>query len=193
MAPAYDWLFGPSFANGRKAAVETLAVRPGERTLEVGIGTGLSLPRWPRDAEVVGIDVSPDMLKRAQRIKARHQLDHVQLHLMDAQATSFPDDHFDAIAAMYVVSVVPDLDALLTEMRRVCRPGGRIVIVNHFAKTVGPLRWLERGLEKYAPLLGFNTALPLQRVTETKGLRVRAVSPVNLAGYWTLVSAENVK
>lgn len=192
MAPAYDWIFGLSFAAGRRAAIKAVDLQPGERVLEVGVGTGLSLRRWPRTAEVVGIDLSPHMLARAERAKARRGLHHVHLHLMDAQATTFPDNHFDAVAAMYVASVVPDLDALLAEMRRVCRPKGRIVIVNHFSKT-GPMRWLERATERYAGLMGFNPSLNLSQVTEAPGLRVQSVEPVNLGGYWTLVCAENIK
>src|SRR5438552_10639329 len=126
MAPFYDWMFGACFEPGRRRAVDTLAPTAGQHILEVGVGTGLALRHWPARARVTGIDLSPDMLMRAEQARRRHQLDHVTLRVLDAQDTDFPDNHFDGIAAMYVVSVVPDLPALLREMRRICRPGGRI-------------------------------------------------------------------
>lgn len=193
MAPFYDWMFGACFEPGRRRAVDTLAPTAGQHILEVGVGTGLALRRWPVHARITGIDLSPDMLTRAERARRRHQLDHVTLRVLDAQDTDFPDNHFDGIAAMYVVSVVPDLPALLREMRRICRPGGRIAIVNHFAQTRPLARWIERTAAAHAGFLGFNAALPLEAVTSAAGLRVRLVRRVNWAGYWTLVVAENDK
>jgi phosphatidylethanolamine/phosphatidyl-N-methylethanolamine N-methyltransferase len=192
-APVYDELFGACFKPGQLGAVEALASQPGEKILEVGVGTGLALPFWHRQAAVTGIDISERMLQRAARLCARRRLDHVQLRVLDAQATDYPDNHFDKIAAMYVVSVVPNVPALLAEMRRICKPGGRIVIVNHFAHRHPVIGWGERILARHAALLGFNSALPLETVTHAEGLQVRQVRPVNWGGYWTLIEAENVK
>jgi phosphatidylethanolamine/phosphatidyl-N-methylethanolamine N-methyltransferase len=193
MAPVYDWVFGACFAQGRRNVIATLSRVPGRRVLEVGVGTGLSLRHWPRNFEITGIDLSPDMLRRAELARRRHRLHNVTLQLMDAQAMEFPDDSFDKVAAMYVVSVVPDLHALLREMRRVCRPGGRICIVNHFEHRNGLVRRFERKLSRHASFLGFDAALPLRRVTETDGLRILDVRPANWGDYWSLIEAENVK
>jgi len=193
MAPVYDWVFGPILERGRRSAVRALDALPGERVLEVGVGTGLSLPHWPASARVTGIDLSSSMLLRAERRRRRRNLAHVELSEMDAQAMTFPDDHFDKVAAMYVVSVADNLDALLGEMLRVCKPGGRIAIVNHFANGHARLRRGERALAGYAGVLGFNTAIPLERVVRAKGLAVLEVGPANWLDYWTLIVAKPIK
>lgn len=123
-APGYDFYFGALLQPGRRAVVEGMRCRPGERILEVGLGTGLSLPLYPRTVRVVGTDVSPHMLARAHTQKSRRRLDHVELHCMDAERMTFDDDSFDKVVAMYVVSVAPDPKRLLEEMRRVCRHWG---------------------------------------------------------------------
>lgn len=192
-APIYNLVFGPCFEPGRRRAVAALDSQPGERILEVGVGTGLALRHWDPRAHVVGIDLSPQMLAHAERIRRRHDWRHIRLEVMDAQATTFPDSSFDKVAAMYVVSAAPDPDALLREIRRVCKPGGRIVIVNHFEQPKAGLPALERFLARYAGLIGFNASLPLTRVTRAPGLAIRRVQPANWAGYWTLVEAENLK
>jgi len=192
-APVYDGIFGACFRHGQRRAVEVLRSAPGDRILEVGVGTGLALPFWHRDARITGIDISDRMLRRAENVRHRRGLRHVELRLMDAQAMDFPDNHFDKIAAMYVVSVVPSLPALLAEMRRVCKPGGRLAIVNHFAHPRPLVRRAEQILGRYAGLLGFHTAMDEETVTRAPGLRVLRTEPVNWGGYWTLIEAENVK
>lgn len=192
-APVYDEIFGACFKPGQRRAVEVLASGPGDRILEVGVGTGLALPLWHPQAQITGIDISERMLQRAGRLCKRRRLDHVQLRVLDAQATDYPDNHFDKIAAMYVVSVVPSAPALLAEMRRICKPGGRIAIVNHFAHPHPLVARGERLLADYAALLGFHTAMPVATVTQAPGLRILREEPVNWGGYWTLLEAENVK
>jgi phosphatidylethanolamine/phosphatidyl-N-methylethanolamine N-methyltransferase len=193
MAPIYDWVFDACFAHGRRQAIAALSRGEGRRVLEVGVGTGLSLRQWPRDFSVTGIDLSAEMLQRAEKARQRFQLTNVTLKVMDAQAMEFPDDSFDSVAAMYVVSVAPDLSALLREMRRVCRPGGAICIVNHFEHENRMLRWFEESLSGYAGVLGFDSALPISRITELDGFRVQSIRPVNWGGFWSLIVAENVK
>src|SRR5690625_4872789 len=131
LAKRYDSLFGPIFEPGRELSIAKMACRPGDHVLEVGVGTGLSLPHYPQGVTVDGIDLSPDMLERArQRVNGSGE--RIKLQVMDAQALAFDDDSFYKVVAMYVASVVPDPNRMITEMKRVCRAGGDLFIVNHF-------------------------------------------------------------
>jgi phosphatidylethanolamine/phosphatidyl-N-methylethanolamine N-methyltransferase len=190
MAPVYDALFGWSLQLGRRQAMQRLSVKPGQATLEVGVGTGLALPLWPAHANVTGIDACPEMLARAEQLRQRRHLDHVTLLTMDAQNLAFPDNHFDGLAALYVVSVVPDPAALLRELVRVGRPGARVVIVNHFAHQRGWVRTLERAFAGATRWAGWDLELSSAVVHTTPGLRVLKESPANWLGYWTLIEAE---
>ena len=193
-AGSYDIVFGPIFHPGRKAAVRLANDRPGQRILEVGVGTGLSLPYFRDDARVVGIDVSKEMLARARERVHRRGLAQVEMLLeMDAEAMSFADDSFDAVVALYVASVVPNPARLAAEIRRVCRPGGTIVIVNHFTSGSRVVRWLERCLTPLAGKIGFHADFPLDRFLATSRLTVREIRPSNLFGYWKLLRCVNEK
>src|SRR5436305_4930328 len=131
-AGVYDAVFGPVLQPGRKAVMQALGLRPGDRVLEVGVGTGLSLPLYPRDVRITGIDVSREMLEKAKRRVARHHLANVEALLeMDAERMSFADASFDKVVAMYVVSVVERPAQLLAALHRACRPHGEIFRVNH--------------------------------------------------------------
>ncbi len=189
-APAYDFLFGPILHPGRKEAVALVNDRPRQRILEVGVGTGLSLPYYRRDATVTGIDVSPEMLAKARRRVAARGMDaRVSLVEMDAQAMPLEDNSFDGVLALYVASVVPDPVRFGAELRRVCVAGGRIVILNHFSSAHPVLRRIERGLARYARRLGFEPDFPLDRFVEATGLDVREVT----RGYWKLLRCVNSK
>ena len=128
----YDIIFKHIFSEGRDVGSRMLEVKPGENLLEVGIGTGLSLPLYPRHCRIMGIDISPKMLEKASEKVTEHRLTNIQLELMDAQNMSFPDNSFDCVTACYVVSAAPDPLKVVSEIRRVCKPGGRIVFINHF-------------------------------------------------------------
>lgn len=192
-APGYDFYFGALLQPGRRAVVEGMRCRPGERILEVGLGTGLSLPLYPRAVRVVGIDVSPHMLARAHAQKARRRLDHVELHCMDAERMTFDDDSFDKVVAMYVVSVAPDPKRLLQEMRRVCRHDGDLYIVNHFRHPNPVVGMLERVVAPFSSLMGFHPDFSFEDFVERTGLDVAEKIPVNLLGYWTLLRSRNSK
>src|SRR2546427_11402864 len=131
-ARAYDHIFGKIFHDGREHAVRLLNLSPGESVLEVGVGTGLALPCYPRTCEVVGIDLSAGMLARCRQRVRELGLAHVTLQRMDASAMEFPDDSFDAVMAAYVVTAVPDYPMVMQEMVRGCNPGGGIILSNHF-------------------------------------------------------------
>jgi phosphatidylethanolamine/phosphatidyl-N-methylethanolamine N-methyltransferase len=191
---SYDLVFGPVFHPGRKDAVRIANDRPGQRILEVGVGTGLSLPHFRRDARVTGIDVSAEMLAKARRRVERQKLAQVEaLLLMDAERMSFEDNAFDAVLALYVASVVPDPARLAAEMRRVCKPGGTIVIVNHFASENALMRFVEKRLAPLAGKIGFHADFPLDRFLAMSGLQVRETRPSNLFGYWKLLRCVNAK
>ena len=191
---SYDLVFGPVFHPGRKAAVRLANDRPGQRILEVGVGTGLSLPHFRSDARVTGIDVSAEMLAKAQRRVGRLKLAQVEaLMLMDAERMSFADDSFDAVLALYVASVVPNPARFGAEMRRVCKPGGTIVVVNHFTSRNPAMRFVEKRLAPLAGKIGFHADFPLDRFLAQSGLQVREMRPSNLFGYWKLLRCVNAK
>jgi phosphatidylethanolamine/phosphatidyl-N-methylethanolamine N-methyltransferase len=152
LAPVYDLVYGIGLQHGRRAAMARLGPRAGERILEVGVGTGLSAVRYPSTCRVAAIDLSAPMLRRARARLARHRIEHVSLTLMDAASLAFADGSFDAVYAPYVVNVVPDPVRVASEMLRVCRTGGRLVLLNHFAGTSKP-----RGVSRFVGLLAART------------------------------------
>ncbi len=190
-AGIYDVVFGPIFEPGRRRMVERMACKPGESVLEIGVGTGLSLRYYPEDTRVTGIDLSRDMLARAATRVSRAGWDNVSLIHMDAQQLAFDDDSFDKVAVLYVASVVPDPDAMMREIRRVCRPGGDIYVVNHFSQQGHGLHWLENLASPFAKLIGFRPLFPLADFVTLTGLPLLETLPVNAFGYWKLLHLRN--
>ncbi len=159
-APVYDLAFTLVMAPGRRAAVAA-AQRRGGLILDVGVGTGLELPMFNSGVKLVGVDLSEPMLRRAQDRVARKSLVQVAgLCVMDATRLAFASDHFDAVVAPYVLTVVPDPAATLDELARVVKPGGEIVLVNHVAAESGPIAWIERWLGKKSASLGWRPEFP---------------------------------
>lgn len=188
----YDLVFGAVFHPGRNTAIEHLHCRPGERILEVGVGTGLSLGLYPDYVKVVGIDLSKDMLVHARRRLDSEPMPWVEdLMQMDAQKMTFPDHSFDKVVAMYVASVVPDLPQLMREIRRVCKPNGTIVFLNHFQNKNPLVRRAEALVQPLAKHLGFHPDFPLSEFLEKTGFRVTTAVPVNFLDYWTVLVGEN--
>lgn len=192
-APVYDWVFGKIFHPGRQAALDAMDWQTGDQVLEVGVGTGLSLPDYPADVTVTGIDLSQPMLDKAHKRVKEDELSNVTLHCMDAQKLDFPDQSFDKIIVLYVLSVVPDPYQVLAEIRRVCKPGAEVIFVNHFSKENRLVRRIEAGLARYASGLGFQPDFPLQPVLDNVGLEVQEVRAVNLLGYWTMLHGRHVE
>jgi phosphatidylethanolamine/phosphatidyl-N-methylethanolamine N-methyltransferase len=131
-APLYDKVFGKIFYSRLRRVIESLRIPRGAKVLEVGVGTGTSFPAYPRHCEVTGIDLAPDMLARARKKIRDNGWTHLKVLEMDALRLEFANDSFDYVMAFHVVTVVPDPIRMIEEARRVCRPGGRIVVVNHF-------------------------------------------------------------
>jgi phosphatidylethanolamine/phosphatidyl-N-methylethanolamine N-methyltransferase len=179
----FDWALGP----GRRLAVTRLPIRPGDRVLEVGVGTGLSLPHYPPDCHITGIDISEPMLEQARERAAAMGRDQVDFHLMDARELAFPDGSFDHVLAPYVISVVPEPRRVMAEITRVCRPRGSVVVVNHFLSDQRLIAWIERRLTPVSQWIGFRMDLPVESVTATPGLRVEGIDRVNLLRRWRLI------
>jgi len=193
-ARLYDLYFGAVFQPGRKAVIQGMQCRPGEHILEVGVGTGLSLPLYPADVRVTGIDISEEMLERARVRVERNRIDgRVGLHVMDAERMDFPDNTFDKVVAMYVVSVVPHPVRLVDEMRRVCKPDGDIFIVNHFHSPNPFVGKVETLLAPLSRLMGFHPDFCLETFVRQTDLEVVKKQAVNLFGYWNLLRARNNK
>jgi phosphatidylethanolamine/phosphatidyl-N-methylethanolamine N-methyltransferase len=154
LAPVYDLVYGLGLHHGRQLALSRLAPAPRQRICEVGVGTGLSALGYPPDCDVVGLDLSAAMLQRAKKRIARRGLSQIRLCRMDAGRLAFRDGHFDAVYAAYVINVVPDPIAVACELARVCRPGGRLVFLNHFADGPGHRGVVDHWLGRVATRLG---------------------------------------
>jgi phosphatidylethanolamine/phosphatidyl-N-methylethanolamine N-methyltransferase len=184
-ANVYDAVFGPVLQPGRKAVVEALGCKPGERVLEVGVGTGLSLPMYPASVRITGIDLSREMLERARARVARRGLGNVEgLLEMDAEAMSFADASYDKVVAMYVVSVTDRPAQLLHELQRVCKPGGDIFIVNHVRSDNPLVGAVEKSLARFANQLGFHPDFELKSLVNGS-YRVEHVSSINF--FWMVM------
>lgn len=192
-SPVYDLLFGAVYQPGREQALAYINSRPGRRILEVGVGTGLSLPGYRADCRVVGIDLSEDMLRVARERVEKERLTNVEALLqMDAENLEFPDHSFDVVVAMYVASVVPDLPRVLSEMKRVCAEGGDIIICNHFASSNPLVRRFEKAVARFSNVIGWKTDLSVQTLQDLVGLPVIESMRLNAFGYWRLLRFRNV-
>jgi phosphatidylethanolamine/phosphatidyl-N-methylethanolamine N-methyltransferase len=189
----YDRIFGPVFQEGREKVIRELAYAPGERVLEVGVGTGLCLPLYPRNGRITGVDISTGMLGKARDRVREDGLGHVELLAMDAGRMSFQDDSFDLVIAAYVVTAVSDHRALMREMIRVSRPGARIVLLNHFRQDSPLMAAVERAISPFCKHIGFRTDLSVDDVVGEWPLRKTRDDRVKPLGMWHLVECVNEK
>jgi len=189
IASTYDVFFGPALHHGRLRAIARMDLQPGERVLEVGVGTGINLPLYPRHCRVTGIDFSSSMLQKAHDKVAKSGLDHVRLYEMDASAIQFPDESFDVVYAPYLINCVPEPIVVAREMQRVCKPGGRILLLNHFRSPNPVMSTIERLFTPVSIYMGFKVDLDLNGLLEQSGLEAVSVEKVNFPrALWSLVT-----
>lgn len=192
-APVYDHTFGMVAAQGRRHVVEVINEMSG-RVLEVGVGTGLSLPDYSRHLEIVGIDLSPEMLDKARDRVSEEGLDHVTgLHEMDASDLSFADQSFDVVVAMFVMTVVPDPEKVMRELSRVTKPGGQVILVNHFSQEEGFRGWVERRMAPFADKIGWRSVFDVDRVLVCDDLKVAERRSLRPFGLFTMMRFNKLK
>lgn len=171
-APIYDYTFGKISTAGRRHAVEQINTSAGD-VLEVGVGTGLSLPDYKPHLSITGIDLAPEMLQKArERVQAEGLKNVVGLHEMDAGNLRFPDASFDTVVAMYVITVVPEPEKVMRELARVTKPGGQVLLVNHFSQDDGLRGWVERQMAPFADLVGWHSVFETSRVMVCDDLKL---------------------
>ena len=199
-APVYDLVFGAVFERGRKASIaaaEQACGPAGARILEVGVGTGISLPDYSRKNRLTGVDLSEPMLRKAQERVEKERLHNVEaLAVMDAERLALPNDCYDVVVAQYVITAVPNPEATLDEFARVLKPGGEIVLVNHIGAERGPRALFEKGFAPIARRLGWRPEFRFARLADWAarhgGVRVierRAMPPL---GHFSLIRFERL-
>jgi phosphatidylethanolamine/phosphatidyl-N-methylethanolamine N-methyltransferase len=184
----YDYTFGPTLHAGRIQAIQRMGIKAGDRVLEVGVGTGINAGLYPTDCVVTGIDLSEPMLEKARERVLRKGVSNIRLLAMDAADLKFPDNSFDIVYAPYVISVVPDPVAVVREMRRVCRPGGRMVILNHFRGRHRLGAWLDRLISPLTVHIGFKSDLDLPAFLAQAELKPVSIEKVNVPRIWSLIT-----
>lgn len=188
LAKVYDLTFGPTLHPGRLQAIQRMNIQPGERVLEVGVGTGINLSLYPRQCSVTGIDFSGSMLEKGRERAARKGIRNVRLLQMDAADLKFADGSFDIVYAPYVISVVSDPVKVAQEMHRVCRPGGRIIFLNHFLSPNPLLSRAERLISPFTIHIGFKADLDLPAFLAQADLQPVSIEMVNIPRLWSLVT-----
>ncbi len=187
----YDFVFGKVFQSGREMAPALLNLWPGAKLLEVGVGTGLSLPLLSRNVEITGIDLSQKMLDQAQKRVQNLQLNHVRLLKMDATELDLPDNSYDRVLAAYFISTVPNPVQVVEEMKRVCRPGGYLVFLNHFLSDNPFVGFWEKIISPFCYRIGFRTDLNLHTLLENTGLQIDRLERIDFLGHWKAVRCIN--
>lgn len=188
----YDLVFARFFYPRIVSVIRRLNIQPGAKVLELGVGTGLSLEAYPPHCQVLGVDLAPDMLEHAQERIERNGWRHISLQAMDAMNLNLPDDSFDYVMAFHVVSVVPDAERMMREAQRVCKPGGKIVVINHFRSRQRVLAAIDRRMEPLTRRWGWHT-LERDEVFQRTSLQMERVYKTSKRSLFTIVVARNHK
>ena len=189
----YDFIFKRWFYPRQQHVIRSLSLQEGQRVLDLGVGTGLSLPLYPRQVQVAGVDLSDGMLREAHRKVRQEQLDHVTLLEMDAGQLAFADDAFDVVIAAFVISVVPDPIQVIAEIKRVSKPDGKIVIINHFQSQNKLIAQVEKWLSPLCKKVGWRSDLALEYLVRCAGLNVQQKYSLNKIDLWKVVYVSNNK
>lgn len=189
----YDFLFKGFFHPRQKLAISGLGIKPGDRVLDVGVGTGLTLPLYPRHCQVTGIDISPHMLDQAHKKVKSMRLDHVSLLEMDACSLGFSENTFDIVVATHIISVVPDPFKVIQEMSRVAKPDGQIVIVNHFVSSNPIIAKVENMCDPLFRKLGWRMDMTLEDLVAATNLQIHETKKLAKLDLWQVVHASNNK
>lgn len=193
-APFYNFVFGKLlFLEGREASIDLLEIKSGQKVLEVGVGTGLTLPLYPHNCSVVGVDLSPKMLKEAEVLIKKKKLKNCTVRVMNATNLEYPDNTFDRVLGNLFISATSFPKESLLEMKRVCKPGGVIVLMNHFQSEHRVLGAVETAFNPIAQQIGFKSNLQMKPLLESVGLTPKNVQKVNMFNLWTAVSMVNEK
>ncbi len=188
LAGVYDLVFGPTLHPGRIEAIRKMKIQPGDSVLEVGVGTGINLSMYPSSCAITGVDLSTPMLDKAHERILNKGLRNCRVMEMDAAQMAFPDESFDIVYAPYLISVVPDPVRVAQEMRRVCRRGGRIVILNHFKSKNPIMSRIETAISPLTVHIGFKADLDLNAFLTQAALTPISTDKVNIPKMWTLVT-----
>lgn len=194
IGPYYNFVFGKLlFQEGREAAIDLLELKKSQRVLEVGVGTGLTLPLYPNDCKVVGVDLSESMLKEAEDLIRKKRLRNSSVKLMNATNLEYPDNSFDGVLGNLFISATSFPRESLLEMKRVCKPGGMIVLMNHFKSEKKLIAAAENAFNPLAQSLGFKSNLEMRPLLKSVGLEPKNLRKVNMFNLWTAVSMVNKK
>jgi phosphatidylethanolamine/phosphatidyl-N-methylethanolamine N-methyltransferase len=189
----YDIIFKQFFYPRQRHVIDSMGIMPGDSVLDVGIGTGLSLPLYPCHCNVVGIDLSAEMLKKARQKVSKYNINHVSLMEMDASNLEFNDNTFDHVIATFVISVVPDPVKVIAEMKRVCKKTGKIVIVNHFQSNNKFIAKIEEYINPICCKIGWRSDLSLNELVKDANLKIDQKYKLKKFDLWKVIFAINNK
>jgi phosphatidylethanolamine/phosphatidyl-N-methylethanolamine N-methyltransferase len=189
----YDAIFSRWFYPRHRHVIRSLDLGSGQRVLDVGVGTGLSLPLYPRHVAVTGVDLSRAMLWEAQKKVQTYQLDNVSLIEMDAGRLAFPDNTFDVVIGAFVISVVPDPIQFLDEVKRVSKADGQIILINHFQSENKMMARLEKWVSPLCTKIGWHSDLALDYVVQQANLQIERMYSLSKIDLWKVIYATNNK